>query len=68
MEGESENGEGTITPSLAAASANDGASNMYVPPHLREGRTSQNQERLRKAVQGLINRCREREIYDNALL
>lgn len=54
MEGESED-EGT-TPMLAAASANDGASHTYVPPHLREGRTSKNQERLRKTVQGLINR------------
>ena len=60
MEGESEEGEGTTTPLLAAGSANDGASHTYVPPHLREGRTSQNQERLRKTVQGLINRCRGR--------
>lgn len=60
MEGESEEdeAEGTTTPLLAAASANDGASHTYtyVPPHLRDGRTSQNQERLRKTVQGLINR------------
>jgi hypothetical protein len=58
MEGESEEGEGATTPLLAAASVNDGASHThtYVPPHLRDGRTSQKQERLRKTVQGLINR------------
>ena len=54
MEGESE--DEATTPLLAAASANDGASHTYVPPHLRDGRTSKNQERLRKTVQGLINR------------
>lgn len=54
MEGESEGGD--TTPLLAAASANDGASHTYVPPHLRDGKTSKNQERLRKTVQGLVNR------------
>ena len=32
------------------------ASCVYVPPHLREGKDSKVQERLRKTVQGLINR------------
>ena len=54
MEGESE--DEATTPLFAAASANDGASHTYVPPHLRDGRTSKNQEKLRKTVQGLINR------------
>ena len=54
MEGESE--DEATTPLLAAASANDGASHTYVPPHLRDGRTSKNQEKLRKTVRGLINR------------
>lgn len=53
MERESED-EGI--PDLAAASANDGAIHTYVPPHLREVKASKNQERLRKTVQGLINR------------
>ena len=54
MEEESE--DGGTTPLLAAASVNDGASHTYVPPHLREERTSKNQEKLRKTVQGMINR------------
>ena len=36
--------------------ADDCASHTYVPPHLREEKKSRNKERLRKTVQGLINR------------
>ena len=54
MEGE---GEGEAeSEGEAAASASDSASHTYVPPHLREEKRSKNLEKLRKTVQGLINR------------
>ena len=48
--------EGKVTPQAATARASDDTGHTYIPPHLRERKVSKNQERLRKSVQGLINR------------
>lgn len=40
----------------AGCSVGDDSSHVYVPPHLREGKKSETRERLRKNVQGLVNR------------
>lgn len=56
---EDEEGESVDGASIEAVTSTTGNSSTYVPPHLRERRDSKSLEKLRKTVQGLINRCCE---------